>query len=157
MRGLIILALIGISSICCGQVATVAEQRASVQDILDCITWLQKTPISEDRDIRYTANAFLLQWLSKSPEVHVELRADIVDMAEKNPDLMAIYMSGWAEYSIRKNEEYPTVEAHIKGMEAVLDFYKKNKGELNRDNHLEKLIKQDSKGKMHEILRKNWE
>ncbi len=157
MRGFLLLALLGISSMCFGQVPMANDQHTSDQDILDCITWLQMTPIEVDRDIRYTANAFLLQWLSKSPEVNVELRSDLVDMAEKNPDLLVIYMSGWAAYSLKNGEPYPSVEAHIQGIEAVRDFYRKNRDGLNRDKHLEKLIKKESKGKVHDVLRKNWE
>ncbi len=132
------------------------DAQATYDEILACIDWLQETGIDESYEARKTANAYLLQWVSRSPEVQVELHVDIVDLAQRNPDLLAIYIAGWAEFALSSQREYPSVEGHIKGMEAVVRFYKDNREGLNRDRFIEKLIKQEKKGTMYKALRKAW-
>jgi hypothetical protein len=156
MRSAFVLVFTGISMLCHGQHNPVNQVGwTSVEEVKECIAWLQETPIGESAEARRTANAFLLQWISRSPDVHVELRAEIVDMATRNPDLLAIYMGGWVRYALESGEEYPSTDAHIHGMKAVVEFYAENHDRLNHDRYIEKLIKQDNKGKMEYYLRKD--
>ncbi len=135
--------------------APLPEGGTGNEEVLACIEWLQETPISQSLDSRRTVNAYLLQWISRSPNVHVELRPGIVDMATNNPDLLPVYVGGWVRYSLESGEEYPSIEAHIEGMRAVVKFYSANREGLNYDRYLEKLIKQEKKGNMEKFLSKN--
>lgn len=136
--------------------ANASDYKEYEEDVLECIHWLKDTPIQESRETRKLANAFLLQWISGSPSVHIELREQVMSLVENNPDLLAIYLGGWTEYTLVSREIVPALEGHLKGMEAAVEFYEKNKATLKRDKGMEKLIKLKEKGKMNETLERNW-
>lgn len=158
LRITVILVLAGIPWLCYAQGAQSGNtrQKAGEEEVLECIEWLRNTPLSESREARKAANAFLMQWISTSPTVHVELSARIVDMASNNPDLLPVYVGGWIEYALHEGVGFPTADAHISGMRSVIDFYRKNRDYLNRDKFIEKLTKQEQKGTMEKFLRKDW-
>jgi hypothetical protein len=136
--------------------AKASDYKEYEEEVLICIEWLKDTPMQESRETRKLANAFLLQWISGSPSVQIELREQVMSLVENNPDLLAIYLGGWTQYSLVTPELVPALDGHIKGMEAAVEFYEKNKAALNRDRGMEKLIKLKEKGKMNETLERNW-
>jgi hypothetical protein len=125
-------------------------------EVIRCIDWLMSTPYNTSEELRKKANSFLLQWVSGSPSINIELREQVMTLVENNPDLLAIYLGGWTKYSLTSTHDFPVVEGHVKGMEAAVDFYEKNRESLKRDKGIEKLIKQKNKGVLESALRENW-
>jgi hypothetical protein len=125
------------------------------QDVIKCFEWLMKTPINEHATKRKEANAFLLKWLSGSPNVHIEIKQEIVTFMGTSPDLLMIFMGGWAKYSLESKDFKNKIAGSKAGIESVIEFYTRNKDFLKKDKNIEKYIKMRKKGTLKAYIEKN--
>ncbi len=126
-------------------------------DVLKGIDWLQNTPLGKEDAKRKEAYAFILKWMMGSPTVTIVVNGDIVKFSSENPDLVFIFMAGWTKYSLQTKDFKNQVIGNLKGIEAVIDFYKRNKEKLVKDKQVEKLIKLQEKGKLEKYIAKKIE
>ena len=124
-------------------------------DIIKSIDWLTNTPIQTQPEKRKEINAFVMVWLTGSPNVSVEIKAEIVNFMDPNPDLLMIFMFGWTKYSLETKDYKNKIIGNQKGVEAVIDFYKKNRENLKKDKNVEKYIKMKENGTLEEYITKN--
>lgn len=125
------------------------------QDIINCVDWLVKTPLNEQPEKRKEANTFLLKWLTGSPNVSIEIKQEIVTFMGTSPDLLMIFMGGWAKYSLESKDFNNKVEGCKAGINSVIEFYKSNRQVLPKDKNVEKYIKMKDKGTLSEYIEKN--
>ncbi len=125
------------------------------QDVINCVDWLMITPLNENAAKRKEANAFLLKWLTGSPNVHLDIKSEIVTFMSTSPDLLMIFMGGWAKYSLETKDFNNKVEGSLAGIESVIEFYKKNRELMPKDKNVEKYIKMKEKGTLKEYIEKN--
>lgn len=112
-----------------------AEDYATYEDdIIACATWLETAPVKGEKKKLKAANMFLMQWLTGSPSVTIEINEKIVNFSEVNPELLSVFMAGWAKYALENKSEYNEVSANIAGIRSVIKSY---------DNNLNKGMKQD--------------
>ena len=131
-----------------------AEDYAMYEDdVINCIDWLADTPLNEQAAKRKEINAFLLQWITGSPYVHIEIRTEIVTFMESSPDLLILYLAGWTRYALTTKNHEDKLGGVMAGLEAVIDFYSENPMEKNK--HVEKYIKMKKKGKLKEFVMKH--
>ncbi len=114
-------------------------------DIINCINWLENTPINTNTEKRTLANAFLTQWAMGTPTVTIEMQSFQIDLTTKNPDLLMTFMGGWIKYSIENPTIKNTTEAgNITGINSIIKVYSKNKDNgIKKDKRIEKLMKMD--------------
>lgn len=115
------------------------------KDILNCITFLENTPLQKDRDSLTTeANMFLLAWLSGSPKVVITLSSYTTKICATDNQLLAIFLGGAARYQIlsKDTSEIPTQVAAI---QAIIKYYKGDNGAAPNDfiDSLVEINKQD--------------
>jgi hypothetical protein len=125
------------------------------EDVVKCFDWLMKTSLNEQTAKRKEANAFLVKWLSGSPSVSVEIKQEIVTFMGTSPDLLMIYMGGWAKYSLESKDFKNKIAGSIAGIESVIEFYTKNKAFMPKDKNVEKYIKMKDKGTLNAYIEKN--
>jgi hypothetical protein len=125
------------------------------QDVVKCFDWLMKTSLNEQTAKRKEANAFLLKWLSGSPNVSIEIKQEIVSFMGTSPDLLMIFMGGWAKYSLESNDFKNKIAGSMAGIESVIEFYTKNKDFMPKDKNVEKYIKMKDKGTLKAYIEKN--
>jgi hypothetical protein len=123
------------------------------QDILNCFEWLMKTPLNEHIPKRKEANAFLINWLSGSPNVKIEIKREIVTF--NSPDLLIIFLGGWAKYSLESKDFQNKKAGSLAGIESVIEFYTRNKEYLPGDKNVEKYIKMQNRGKLKGYIDRN--
>ena len=124
------------------------------QDVVKCFDWLMKTPLNEQTEKRKEANVFLLKWLSGSPNVSIELKKEIVTFMRTSPDLLTIFLGGWAKYSLESKNFKNKIAGNLAGIESVIEFYTKNKSFMPKDKNVEKFIKMKDKGKLKAYIEK---
>lgn len=122
------------------------------KDVLAGIDWLLKTPVNQQVEKRREMTAFVLAWISGSPTVSVTINHEIVNFVKKNGSLLMIFMSGWTKYALESHDYTNQVAGNQKGVEAVIDFYTKNKKYLKKDKHVESYIKMRKKGTLSEYI-----
>ena len=133
-----------------------AEDYASYeQDVIKCFDWLMQTPIHGQTAKRKDANTFLLKWLSGSPNVHIEIKQEIVTFMGTSPDLLMVFMGGWAKYSLESKDFDNKIKGSKAGIEAVIDFYNANREFMTKDKNVEKYVKMKNKGTLDGYIEKN--
>lgn len=123
------------------------------QDVIDGINWLQITPLDKDPIKRKEINGFLIQWMSGSPNVSIELSEKIVTYMSCSECLM-IFMSGWTKYTLQTTD-YNKLDANLVGTESVIDFYSSNKKIIGKNMEIEKFIELKEKGKLKSYIKSN--
>ncbi|WP_299339393.1 hypothetical protein [uncultured Psychroserpens sp.] len=122
-----------------------ADYKKHQQDALDAINWLENTPLNEQESKRKNVSAFVMQWLTGTPTVTISVSAYIVEVAEKNPDLLLTFLAGWAKHAIENSRKLNEMEGNVAGMKSVLKVYENNKDSgIKKDRALEKLLKKKS-------------
>lgn len=118
--------------------------------VLNATQWLVNTPLSENSEKRKEINAFLMKWMSGSPSVSIALVSGIVPLDCE--DCLMSFMSGWTKYSLENEYSKNKIDCATAGAENAIKFYKKNKAELGKNSAMEKLIKQQKKGKLKKYI-----
>lgn len=124
-------------------------------DIVKCFDWLMATPPSEQTTKREKASQFLTEWLLGSPVVHIEFNKKLVTFTD-NPELLMVFMGGWAKYVIESKDDNNKLEGNFKGLEAVVAYYEKNKAHLSKNKNIEKYAKMNAKGKLQDFVVSNF-
>lgn len=125
------------------------------QDIIKCVDWLTKTPLNEQTEKRKEANAFLLKWIEGSPNVLIEIKGEIITFMGSSPDLLMIFLGGWTKYSLESRDFENKVEGNMAGLEAIIDFYIKNKKIMSKDKNVEKYIKMKKNDTLKAFVEQN--
>ena len=124
------------------------------EDVVACANWLLATPLEAESQKRREANAFMLKWLMGSPNVTIELNPNIITFTDSSPELLIIFMAGWANYVLTTSEFNNKLKGNMAGLEFVLQFYEANRTTLN-DKNVDRFIKLRKKGKLKSYLKKH--
>ncbi len=135
--------------------ATADDYTLHQDDVIRGIDWLMATPLNEQQEKRKAVNAFVLAWLTGSPTVHVEVKPDIVTFIGKSPDLLMMFLGGWAKHALQTPGGGDKVSGTMAGLEAVIDFYTRNKEKIGRDKAVEKYIKMKEKGTLQDYVKEH--
>ncbi len=124
------------------------------EDIVKMTNWLVQTPLSEETELRRQINAFIVEWVSGSPNVSVELSEKTVPYL-KCRECLALFMGSWSKYCIENNDYENSTEACYSATKDVITFYTKNKKALGKNKEIEKLIALEDKGELKTYLKDN--
>ena len=119
-------------------------------DIINCIKWLQSSPVAKDKDKRHVADAFLLMWISHSKELNIELLPYLDKITDIDPELISLFMGGWALNVIEKHNN-DMLDGNYAGLKSILDYYNSNKG-IAQNELMDKLLKREKAGKLKEWI-----
>jgi hypothetical protein len=133
---------------------SVDDYKPYENDVVQCVDWLVDTPMFQNPSKRKEASAFLLKWVMGSPYVHIEISPEIVSFAGTSPDLLMVFLGGWAKYSIESGAYDDKVAGNLAGLESVIEFYETNKGVIPKDKNVEKYIKMKKKGALRDFVEK---
>lgn len=129
------------------------------EQVLQCIDWLEKTPAGEQQTKRTEANRFLLTWLAGTNQVTIEVSIVVKDIVKKNPDLLMIFMGGWAAFELNDNSsKTDLILANKAGIRSAIQAYELNLDHGYRKNKkLEKLKKKDLDNTLEAWIQKKLE
>ena len=117
------------------------------KDFIRCVDWLESHSPSANQ--RKDVNAVVLWWLSGTPDVHIEMNADVANF--NNADLILLYLGGWAKHSIN-NPDASALDGNMTGFETVINYYLKYKDSLGKNKCVEDLIKMKNKGTLRQYV-----
>jgi hypothetical protein len=124
------------------------------KDVIAATSWLQATPLDEQKEKRKEISAFLMDWINGSPTVDVEINPAIMDFEKKNSGMLMLYMATCARYVLENNYSKDRRAKHKYALQAMMGVYKTDKG-IKKDKKMEKLIKASDEGKIDEWLEQN--
>lgn len=121
-------------------------------DVINMYNWLLTTPIGAEPEKRKAINAFVIQWISGSPNVTIELSADIVTYMDCG-ECLTIFMGGWTKYALETKDFEGKVKGNLAGTEGVIEFYTLNKKALGKNKEIEKLIQLKNDNKLENFIK----
>ena len=92
--------------------------------MLATINWLEASPLPADSPQRKEANQFLMEWISGSPTVSVQMQPYLTDLYGKNPDLLMAFLGGWTRYAIQHPTDKDQLTLQVEGVKGMLASYK---------------------------------
>jgi hypothetical protein len=119
------------------------------------IDWLMKTPPGDQVEKRKDVEAFLLNWMRGTKAISMGIDSKILTFMDSSPDLLMIFMAGWAKYALETKEGDNQVTGNIHGLEAVIDYYTKFKQSAAKDKRVEKYVKMKADGTLTKFIEKN--
>ena len=122
------------------------------KDIVQCFNWLMSNPCNEDLGKRDSASRFLDNWIEGTPTITVTISQDVITYIDTSPDLVLIFMGGWVTNAL-SSDDYSNETGSLAGTLAVLRYYSINKDFLRQDDHIDKLLKLQKKGKLEKFVR----
>jgi hypothetical protein len=128
----------------------------SEKQAIATINWLEKTPLDQNAKKRQQQTALLVQWITKSPTVSIELNASTLTFMKKNPELLIFFMGGWTKYCLQHNHSNDKVKCTMAGLKSAIKIYKKGV-EIKKDKNMEKLIALQDKGELEDWVKKQLE
>ncbi len=124
------------------------------KDVIACANWLENTPLNQDREKRTSANAFMVKWISGSPAVSIGIDEMVTKLADKNEQLLVLFMSGWTRYALENNYSKDSQKGYFEGLKSVINVYKKGI-DIKKDKDVEKLVELQEKGELETWVKDN--
>ena len=129
---------------------TAEDYKQTEQLVINSAQWLVTHTISYNPKKRKEINTFLMEWMSGSPSVSIELISGVVPV--NCADCLMSFMSGWTKYSLENNYSKDKVECALAGVKNVIAFYTNNKSEIGEKSDIENLIKKNKNGKLKKYI-----
>jgi hypothetical protein len=126
---------------------------SSEHRVIATINWLEKTPLNKHTKKRQEQNSLLVQWITNSPTVTVEVNSDIAPLSKKNPELLMFFMGGWTRYCLEHDHSTDKLQCNIAGLESAIRIYKKGIN-MNPDKQMDKLVALQEKGELEKWVKK---
>lgn len=120
---------------------------------LATIEWLEHTPLNEQKQKRKDLYLLLTGWLTNSPTITLQIDANIMNFTEKNPDLMFMFMAGWAKYALENNNDSSLLKGNLAGIRCAMKIYQKGI-EMKKDKNMIQLIALEEKGQLESWVEK---
>lgn len=92
-------------------------------DIIKTVDWLQQTPWSQEADKRRQATDFLFKWIQGTPNITMELMPALINLTDRNNQLMAIFIGAYTKYAIQ-HPRYDKDDANLAAVKAVIEKYR---------------------------------
>lgn len=126
------------------------------KDVIKAAKWLESTPILKDDPKRTLVNLFVLKWITGSPTVTVTMRPVALDLVDKNPQLLTVFMASYTRYVLENNYSKDDLKGYLAGIKSIINLYNLG-GDIKKDKDLQKVIEADKAGTLEDWLKENYE
>lgn len=121
---------------------------------MQCAEFILTTPFNQQSTLRGEASKFLIEYVSKSNSVKVELNQNATPFIS-NEDLLTVYIASWFRSYGLQNHANNKEEFTLRAANETLDFYKANKNHINKVKGIKKYLKLQADGKLENHIKSN--
>ena len=126
------------------------------KDIIDASKWLEETDLDKEIEKRQQVNTFVVQWISGSPTVTVDITDRLGKIYGKNLQLLGMYLASYSRNFLENKGSATKLPATKAGLISMMNVYKKGIG-IKKTKEMEKLIKLSSDNKFDEYVNENFQ
>lgn len=123
------------------------DYEAQNDNVIAAVNWLTDTHLNRESKKRKRVNTYLLQWLTGTQTVSLTLQPGLADYGSC-ADCLMVYMGGYAKAVIEAGNEEDKLANNVAAIRTVLQFYQKSEGAIGKNKLIQKLLKQEEKGKL---------
>ena len=120
-------------------------------DVLNCCNYLLGVDPAFNQPKHEECVSFLVRWLTGTPNVSVVIDPKLVD--SKNGNLLVAFMAAWTRHALTNKEDGNLINAQV-ATEEMLTFYSNYKESVGKSKLTEKLLKEQAKGNLANIVTK---
>lgn len=120
--------------------------------VVDASMWLETTDLDKEVSKRQEVNSFLIQWISGSPTVTVDVTEALQKIYGENTQLLAIYLASYSRYIIQNKENGNKSGAIKAGLLSMISVYKKNIA-IIKNKEMDKVIKLNDENKLDDFIK----
>ena len=135
---------------------TPEDFRKYEQQIIQCIDYLNQTPLNKEVANRQAASEFFIKWIYGTPDIEVVVYKKIIPFINNKP-LFEIFLCGYVAKEIELKSENKVLDCYINGIKDVVQFYQKNRKQIRRSASVEKYSKLYKEGKLEQYLKQKVE
>ncbi|MCL9806302.1 hypothetical protein NAT51_12260 [Flavobacterium amniphilum] len=121
-------------------------------DVINASKWLEETNLDKETEKRQDVNTFLLQWITGSPTVSVEINDYLGKIYGDNTQLLAIYLGSYSRHFLENKNSATASSATKAGIISMITVYKKGIS-IVKSKEMEKVIKFYDQNKLDEYLK----
>ena len=119
--------------------------------VIDAAKWLEATDLDKEPEKRQQVNAFVLQWISGSPTLNVEITTQLSKIYGKNFQLLGVYLASYARSFLENKNTATKFSATKAGLISMMNVYEKAIG-ISKSKEMEKLIKLTDENKLDDYI-----
>ena len=119
--------------------------------IIDAAKWLEETDLNKEADKRQQVNAFVLQWISGSPTINVDINEQLGKIYGKNVQLLGLYLASYARNFLENKSTATKFSAIKAGLISMMNVYKKGI-EISKSKEMDKVIKLTDDNKLDDYI-----
>ena len=108
--------------------------------VVEAAKWLEATDLDKDAQKRQEINDFVLQWVSGSSTVSVDITPQLSKIYGKNTQLIGIYLASYSRNFIENRSTATKLTAAKAGIISMMNVYKKDI-RIIKNKEMDKLIK----------------
>ncbi len=124
------------------------------QDIIKAARWLEATPAGKEENKRQGVNLFVMQWITGSPTVTINLRPVVLKISDKSPQLNMMFMAAYARWCLENNNSKDELKAYTAAIKSILNLYNLG-GEVKKNKTIQKALDADKEGKLEDWVKEN--
>ncbi|MBD0331996.1 MAG: hypothetical protein ICV66_05015 [Chitinophagaceae bacterium] len=119
--------------------------------ISEAAKWLEETDLNKETEKRQQVNAFVLQWVSGSPTINVDINEQLGKIYGKNAQLLGVYLASYARNFLENKSAATKFSATKAGLISMMNVYKKGI-EISKSKEMDKLIKLTDENKLDDYI-----
>ena len=123
--------------------------------VIDAAKWLEQTGLDKEIDKRKEVNSFVLQWISGSPTISIDITEKLAKIYGKNDQLLGIYLASYARNFLENKNTATRFSATKGGLTSMMNVYKKGIG-ITKSKEMDKLINLTDENKLDDYINKNF-
>jgi len=133
---------------------TAKEDYAKANEaVLQCANYLLSAPMNEQDADRMKANAFILKWMTGTPDFTFGLDATIAEASKKDEQVLLLYMTAMSKVALEnptkaKDNDFVRLQAwHL-----LLNYYSNPTNKMKKNKALNKLVDALNENRLEKAL-----
>ncbi|RFZ95226.1 hypothetical protein D0C36_06785 [Mucilaginibacter conchicola] len=124
-------------------------------DVIKTVDWLQQNPWTANEAKAKQANTFLIAWLTGTKAVTLNIDKPLIDLTDKNPPLLVIFMGQFAKYTLEHKDNTDPRAANEAALKAMAEKYEQEPSR-QKNSKMEEMIKANKNGKLNSWMKENF-
>jgi hypothetical protein len=125
------------------------------KDVLILLEWLIATPPSEQLIERSAAGIFVMEWVTKNPNLLLQVEVGPYSDYLFNEDLMLGYLFGNIHYALKHTEKFKPEAQRMAGLKSLL-FIVEHSESYSKSKIFKALLRANRKGELIEFDSQMW-
>lgn len=133
-------------------VESFVQNRKNVEEL---VGWLISTPPTEQLIERSAASIFVMEWVTKNPNLIVNVEVGPYNDYLINEDLMLAYLFGNINYALKHEGKVKQEVQRVAGLKALL-FLIEHSESYSKNKVFKSLLRANRKGQLNEFDKEMW-